>query len=52
VRFEGSVSHQRFGLGMVVMDLDGDAYDDLVVGSSVHPLETGEGELFVFFGHP
>jgi hypothetical protein len=58
VRFEGNTSDQRLGTSdgnsgnTVVLDLDGDDYDDLVVGSSEHPIETGEGEVFVFFGQP
>jgi len=53
VRFEGNSLYQGLGTGMVVMDLDGDDYDDILAPVAYEPGTVAiVGTTYIFFGQP
>lgn len=51
-RFLGTASWQALGHLGAVVDLDRDGIDDLVLGAPSYPVDTLEGETFVYYGRP
>ncbi|MBK7952410.1 MAG: FG-GAP repeat protein [Deltaproteobacteria bacterium] len=52
-RLRGSVPYQYFGLSVASAgDVNGDGYDDVIVGSTLTPEGSDEGAAFVFHGRP